>query len=410
MNSILQHQFPNGLRLVYLPWNTTVAHAGVFISAGSRNETEETQGLAHFIEHTMFKGTERRSSTQILKRLEAVGGELNAYTGREETVVYASFLAQYSKRALDLLSDVVFNAVFPEKELEKEKDVVIDEIDSYLDTPSEQIFDDFEEHLFPNQPFGSNILGTREKVRSFTRQQVLHFTENLYQPERMVVSYVGRTPFQSVVNYVEKIFDRPNVARPIENRPAIASDKFHLTTKKPIHQTHCLMGGMAPNVMSRDRIAFSLLNNYLGGPAMSSALNILLREKNGFTYNNESSYSSYSDTGIFQIYIGTEQRNLKKCTALIAKELDKLCNNPFSTASLHKIQQQYCGQIAIASDSGLNQMISLGKSLSRTGEVMEMEEIFEKIEKVSSSQILEVANRHIHFNRLSMLTYIPELS
>lgn len=410
MNDILQHRFSNGLRLVYLPWNTTVAHTGVFISAGSRNETEEEQGLAHFIEHTIFKGTARRSSTEILKRLEAVGGELNAYTGREETVVYASFLAQYSQRALDLLSDVVFNAVFPEKELEKEKEVVIDEIDSYLDAPSEQIFDDFEEHLFPNQPFGSNILGTREKVRSFTQRQVLHFTEKFYQPERMVVSYVGRTPFQMVVNYVERFFDRTNVVQNIETSPASPAEKFLLTIRKPIHQAYCLMGGIAPNVASEDRFTLFLLNNYLGGPAMSSALNILLREKNGFTYNNESNYSAYSDTGIFQIYIGTERRNLKKCAALIAKELDKLCQKPFSTASLYKMQQQYCGQIAIASDSGLNQMISLGKSLLRTGTVMEMEEIFEKIEKVSASQILETANRYLDFKKLSFLTYMPELS
>lgn len=396
--------------MVYLPWNTTVAHAGIFISAGSRNETAEEQGLAHFIEHTIFKGTARRSSTQILKRLEAVGGELNAYTGREETVIYASFLAQYSQRALDLLSDVAFNAVFPEKELEKEKEVVIDEIDSYLDSPSEQIFDDFEERLFPNQPFGSNILGTREKVRSFTQRQVLHFTEKFYQPERMTLSYVGRTPFQTVVNYAERLFDRPNVTQKIENQPAVASEKFHLTTQKTIHQAHCIMGGAAPSITSKDRIALSLLNNYLGGPAMSSALNIILREKNGFTYNNESNYSAYSDTGIFQIYIGTERRNLKKCAALISKELDKLCQKKISTVSLHKIQQQYCGQIAIASDSGLNQMISLGKSLLHIGKVMEMEEIFEKIRKVSSSQILEVSNRYLDFKKLSMLTYIPKLS
>ncbi|MDR0364437.1 MAG: insulinase family protein [Bacteroidales bacterium] len=406
--TILQHTFSNGLRLIYLPWNTTVAHAGVFVAAGSRNETEKEQGLAHFIEHTIFKGTSRRSSAEILKRLESVGGELNAYTEREETAIYASFLPQYSFRALDLLSDVIFNAVFPEKELEKEKEVVIDEIDSYLDTPSEQIFDDFEEYIFPNQPFGKNILGTPEKVRSFTQQQILHFTQNLYQPERIVVSYVGKVPFRTILNYVERLFDRPNLIKEHKIQPALHSKKFDLTIQKPIHQAHCILGGIAPCIASNDRFTMSLLNNYLGGPAMSSLLNMVLREKNGFTYNNESHYSAYSDTGIFQIYLGTEKRNLKKCLRLIAKELDKLCKKPLSTTFLHKIQKQYCGQIAIASDSGLNQMISIGKSLLHTGTVIEMEEMFVKIENISSSHIMDVANQYLHFDKLSILSYISE--
>jgi len=183
LNHTQQHIFPNGLRFVYLPWNTPVSHAGVFIAAGSRYETAQEQGLAHFIEHTLFKGTKKRSSSEVLTRLESVGGELNAYTSREETTVYASFLSAHSLRALELLSDIVFDATFPEKELEKEKEVVIDEIDSYLDTPSEQIFDDFEELLFPNQPFGANILGTPKKVRSFTQNNVIQFVEKHYVPK-----------------------------------------------------------------------------------------------------------------------------------------------------------------------------------------------------------------------------------
>ena len=284
------------MRLVYLPWNTPVSHAGVFIATGSRYETAKEQGLAHFIEHTLFKGTKKRSSAEVLTRLESVGGELNAYTGREETTVYASFLAVHSLRALELLSDIVFDATFPEKELEKEKEVVIDEIDSYLDTPSEQIFDDFEELLFPNQPFGANILGTPKKVRSFTQDHVIQFVKKHYVPENMVISYVGKTPFETIKKHIEHLFTRHIVPLPSVMVSAQHSEKFEVKTKKTVHQSHCVTGGIAPSLRSDERIAMSLLNNHLGGPAMSSVLNMALREKNGLTYNNESHYDAYSDT------------------------------------------------------------------------------------------------------------------
>lgn len=407
-NNIQQHTLPNGIRLVYMPWSTPVAHAGVFVASGSRNEDKETQGLAHFIEHTLFKGTAKRSSTQILTRLESVGGELNAYTSREETAVYASFMSAHTFRALDLLNDIVFHSIFPEKELEKEKEVVIDEIDSYLDTPSEQIFDDFEEHLFPNQPFGANILGTPEKVRSFGREDILRFIETNYTPENIVISYVGNISFKTVKSYIERLFVCPATSRNSHLQPAVPFEKFEIKSNKPIHQSHCIIGGTAPAIPSPNRHAMSLLNNYLGGPAMSSVLNIVLREKNGFTYNNESHYTAYSDTGTFEIYIGTEKKNIEKSLRLIRKELDKLRTKPLSGASLRQIQQQYCGQIAIAADSGLNQMISIGKSLLHTGHIMELEEVFKKIEDVTAGQIMELANHHLCYDRLSSLIYLPE--
>jgi len=403
-----QHTFSNGLRLVYLPWDSPVAHAGVFIAAGSRHETAEEQGLAHFIEHVLFKGTKKRSSSEILNRLEAVGGELNAYTNREETTVYASFLTAHSSRALELLSDIVFNATFPEKELEKEKEVVLDEIDSYLDTPSEQIFDDFEEFLFPDQPFGTNILGTPEKVRSFTQNHVVQFVKKHYVPERMVVSYVGKMSFDVVKKQIERFFIRHIDAPAFAVVPAQHSEKFEIKIKKPIHQSHCIMGGVAPSIHSDERTAMLLLNNHLGGPAMSSVFNMALREKNGLTYNNESHYSAYNDTGIFQIYIGTETRNIAKCLKIIKKELDKMTANPCPSSILKRMKQQYCGQIAIASDSGLNQMINLGKSLLHAKYVLELEELFRKIEAVTTEQLLETARKYLNFNQLSVLTFIPE--
>jgi len=402
-----QHIFSNGLRFVYLPWNAPVSHAGVFIAAGSRYETAEEQGLAHFIEHTLFKGTKKRSSSEVLTRLESVGGELNAYTGREETTVYASFLTAHTLRALELLSDIVFDATFPEKELEKEKEVVIDEIDSYLDTPSEQIFDDFEELLFPNQPFGTNILGTPKKVRSFTQNHVIQFVKKHYVPENMVISYVGKTPFETIKKYVERFFIRQIVPLPSVTVPAQHADKFEVKTKKPIHQSHCVMGGVAPSLRSDERIAMSLLNNHLGGPAMSSVLNMALREKNGLTYNNESNYDAYSDTGIFQIYIGTETKNIEKCFNIIKKELHKT-TAPCSAALLKRMKQQYCGQIAIASDSGLNQMIRIGKNMLYTGQLMELEDLFKQIETITANQLSEVSQKYLNFDNLSTLIFTPK--
>jgi len=407
LNHTQQHIFPNGLRFVYLPWNTPVSHAGVFIAAGSRYETAQEQGLAHFIEHTLFKGTKKRSSSEVLTRLESVGGELNAYTSREETTVYASFLSAHSLRALELLSDIVFDATFPEKELEKEKEVVIDEIDSYLDTPSEQIFDDFEELLFPNQPFGANILGTPKKVRSFTQNNVIQFVEKHYVPENMVISYVGKTPFEIIKKHVERLFTRHIVRPPFTPVPAQHSEKFEVKTKKQVHQSHCITGGIAPSTRSDERTVMSLLNNHLGGPAMSSVLNMALREKNGLTYNNESHYDTYSDTGIFQIYIGTETKSIEKCLNIIQKELHKIVTVPCSAATLKRMKQQYCGQIAIASDSGLNQMIRIGKSLLYTGQLMEMEELFKKIDAITTDQLLEISGKYLNFDNLSTLIFTP---
>jgi predicted Zn-dependent peptidase len=403
-----QHSFPNGLRLVYLPWNTPVSHVGVLIAAGSRHETAEEQGLAHFIEHTLFKGTKKRSSTEVLTRLEAVGGELNAYTSREETVVYASFLATRSLRALELLSDIVFDATFPEKELEKEKEVVIDEIDAYLDTPSEQIFDDFEELLFPNQPFGANILGTPKKVRSFTQNHVIQFVKKHYIPENMVISYVGKTPFETVKKHVERLFTRHIVPLASVIIPAQPAEKFEVKIKKSTHQSHCIVGGVAPSLHSNERVPMLLLNNHLGGPAMSSILNMALREKNGLTYNNESHYYACDDTGIFEIYIGTETKNIDKCLNIIEKELRKITSGTCSAATLKRMKQQYCGQIAIASDSGLNQMFNIGKSVLRTGKVLEFDEIFQQVEDITAAQLLEIAEKYLDFNRFSSLIFTPK--
>lgn len=404
---MLIHRFSNGLSLAYLPWNTPVAHTGIFIATGSRYETENEQGIAHFIEHTLFKGTEKRSSTEVIQRLESVGGELNAYTGREETVIHASFLVEHTDRALELISDIIFHATFPEKELEKEKEVVIDEINSYLDSPDEFIFDDFEEQLYKDQSFGRNILGTPEHVHGFTQFNIRRFIQRNYSSENMVISYVGNKSFDNIRQLVEKYFINniyPNIQRSIKK--AFINNTFKNTLQKSVYQSHCVLGGSAPSVKDSDYWAMSLLNNYIGGPAMNSVLNIALREKHGYTYSNESNFSAFSDTGIFEIYLATDSKTLYKCLKIIEKELKKLVE--MNERTLLRIQNQTCGQIAIASDSGLNQMLSMGRSMLQTGTVLSMKEVFGKIKEVTLNDLVQVATKYMNFDNLNFLIYEPD--
>lgn len=401
------HQFPNGLQLVYLKWNTPVAHTGVFIPVGSRHELKNEQGIAHFIEHTIFKGTEKRNSVEIINCLEQVGGDLNAYTGREETVIHASILSQYTEKAFDLLSDIVFNSTFPEKELEKEKEVVIDEIKFYLDTPDELIFDDFEEQLFPNQPFGRNILGTPEGVSSFTQTEIQRFIERNYAFENMVISYVGNRSFEEIIKLIEKYFIQKRAVSKSKNiEPAITTATFQNIVRKTVNQSHCILGGVAPSIKSADYWAMSLLNNYIGGPAMNSVLNMALREKHGYTYSNGSNYTAYSDTGIIEIYLSTDLKNLQKSLKIVEKELDKI--QSLKQNALVKMQNQMCGQIAVAADSGLNQMLSIGKSLLQTQNVINMDEVFESVKSISLDSIHQVTKNYLNFKNLSQLIYEPD--
>lgn len=400
------HQYINGLKLVYFPWSSPVAHVGVFIASGSRHEMPQEQGLAHFIEHTLFKGTEKRNSTEVINRLESVGGELNAYTGREETVVHASVLAEYSHRALELMSDIVFHATFPHKELEKEKEVVIDEINSYLDSPDEFIFDDFEERLYLNQSFGRNILGTPNYIRRFTQSDIRQFIRRNYSPNNMVISYVGKKSFSDIKCFIEKYFINDifsGIERTVER--ASVHNSFYTHLKRNVYQSHCVLGGEAPAVNDTDYWAMSLLNNYLGGSAMNSALNMALREKRGYTYSNESNFSAFSDTGIFEIYLATDSKTLPKCLKIIEKELNKL--KDIRETTLLRMKDQICGQIAIASDSGLNQMLSMGKSLIQTGTVLNIESVFEKINAITREELISVAEKYMNFEKLNILIYEP---
>lgn len=400
------HTLDNGLQLVHRHTDHIAAHCGIFIDVGSRDEKEDENGIAHFIEHTIFKGTKRRRAWHILNRLESVGGDLNAYTTKEETSIYASFLNHHYERTLELIADLITNSVFPEKEIDKEKEVIIDEINSYRDTPSEEIFDLFEEYLFKGHPLGRNILGTKEKLRSFNREKVTNFIRKHYHPCKMVISSVGNIKWPRLIRMVEKHFGSiPGGAddseRVLEARPV----RFRKEYKKPIHQTHCIIGNAAFGRQDDMKYAMFLLNNLLGGPALNSRLNLSIREKYGYSYHVESNYHTYVDTGVFSVYLGTDNGYLGRSLELLNKELKKLRVSALSTLQLEKLKQQTAGQMALGYESNLNRMLASGKSLLHDHEVLTLEQMHERINKVTSQEIQEAANIVFEPSGLSTLVY-----
>ena len=338
---LLLHTLENGIRLVHYRTNGLVAHCGLIINIGSRDETDQEHGIAHFIEHMLFKGTKKRKAYHILSCLEDVGGELNAYTTKEETAVHASFLKEDYERAIELLSDIIFNSTFPEKEIEKEKDVVIEEINSYLDNPAELIFDDFEEQLFLNQPIGWNILGTQESVRSFSGEKISGFVADNYNTNQMVFCSIGNISDDKVIKlfktYFSKVFTTYRSDRKVTNWKYKPSS---VIKKKDTYQNHCIIGNLAYNLKDKRRMGMYLLNNILGGQGMNSRLNLSLREKNGLAYNVESSYNAYSDTGVFLIYFGTDSQYLERSISITMAEMKKLRESKLGVIQLSKAKKQ----------------------------------------------------------------------
>ncbi len=408
------HTFPNGLRLVYQQQHSSVSHLACFIHAGSRDELKEQEGLAHFIEHTIFKGTHKRKSYQVINRLEVIGGELNAYTSKEETCIYASFPGKNNlNRAFDLIADIVFNASFPEKEIEKEKEIVLDEINSYLDSPSEYIFDEFEQLFFNEHPLSSQILGTPETVNTFNRKMILNFIAEHYRADRMVVSYCGNAPFPKVIKLIEKSFPLQNVHSPEgsgkkESGVPFDYKPFNIQKDRNSFQTHCLIGMPAPDVFSDERIVMSLLNNMLGGPGLNSRLNMSLREKHACSYIVESSYSAYKDHGLHTIYLGTDHKNLKKSLKLVRQELSKFEDNVCSDRQLLLAKKQMLGQIEVQHDSGCQKMLYAGKSLLLKGNISTTEELHDEILQITPRSLNQLAQRIYSENRLSYLIYPGE--
>ncbi|MFO7922680.1 MAG: pitrilysin family protein [Bacteroidales bacterium] len=400
------HTFNNGIRIIHHQVPSKVAHCGLLINAGSRNENASEHGIAHFIEHLIFKGTKKRKAHHILSRLETVGGEINAYTGKEETCIYSSFMREDFERSLELISDMAFHSIFPEKELSREKLVIIDEIISYRDNPSEQIFDDFEELVFKNDPIGRNILGTPKNLKKFTRDDILNFMHKNYKTDRMVFSSVGNIDFNTVIKYASKhLASVPPNTTPGKNNGLVSYQPVKKTVRKRTHQAHCITGNLAFDLYDRRRMSMILLNNILGGPGMIAKLNLALREKSGYAYNVESHFTAYSNTGIFTVYFGTDRENIDKCRLLVYREFAALRNKRLSTMQLKRVKRQLTGQLTIGWENKESLMLAIGKSYLLFNRVDTMEDVYNKIEEITSDDLMEVANIVLDPGSLSELLY-----
>ncbi|WP_400193714.1 M16 family metallopeptidase [Hymenobacter sp. B81] len=404
------HEYPNGIRLLHkqVP-HTKVAHCGFLLDIGSRDEQPEQYGLAHFWEHMAFKGTEKRKSFHILNRLENVGGELNAYTTKEKICFYASLLSTHFERAFELLTDLTFHSVFPLKEIEKERGVILEEMAMYHDAPEDAIIDDFDAVVFGQHALGHNILGTRESVSGFQQADFRRFLGEQVRTDRLVFSSVSNLPFKQVKRLADKYLaplPAQTGARP--RVPFAVHAPTRQTVEKPITQAHSLIGCAAYSLPDARRLPFFMLTNILGGPGMNSRLNMGVREKYGLVYSIDASYSPYTDTGLFGIYFATEKRQLERTTGLVLKELRTLREKPLTSSQLHVAKEQLMGQLAMAEESNGGMMQLLGKSTLDLGRVESLNEIFGRIQQVTSPELQELANEVLREEQLSMLQYVPE--
>lgn len=396
----------NGLKVIHQRIFGKAAWCGLVIGVGSRDERREEEGIAHFIEHVIFKGTEKRRAYHILSRMEDVGGELNAYTTKEDTCIYASFLPVYYERTLELLADIVFHSVFPEKEIEKEKEVVIDEINSYKDSPGELIFDDFEELIYHGYPIGRNILGSEESVRKLQRNDILDFVRRNYRPDCMVISSVGDIPFEKLVRLVRKFFGGIVIAGTpsVRIRPEGYMPQTRVV-EMGTFQNHCVIGNVAYGYTGDNRLPLSLLVNILGGTGMNSRLNLIIREKYGLAYNVEASYIPYSDTGVFSIYFGCDGRDLERCIRLCRKEMAGLCEIPLGQRQLKKAKAQMTGQMTLDSENYESMMLSIGKSFLIYGKVDDPDTVCREVESIDSGLLQRVARDILAPEKQTMLIY-----
>lgn len=397
----------NGIRLIHHSTSSYVAHMAILMNTGSRDEQDQEHGMAHLVEHLLFKGTEKRKAFHIISRLEDVGGDINAYTTKEETCIYASFLKGDYVRTAELMQDVIFHSVFPVKELKKEKDIIIDEINSYQDDPSELIFDEFEEQLFDGNPIGRNILGTIETLGKIERPDVLHFLNSNYATSEMVICSVGNISFKRWLKIITKYFGE--IPAKSRKRQRIILNNFtpgNITKEKNTFQVHALIGTRAYQVRDERRITLHLLNNILGGPGLNSRLNMTLRERNGYSYQTESHYSPYSDTGVLNVYFSCDKSKLKQCREIVSREFRKLRNQRLGTLQLLKAKKQLMGQVAISAENHESLMMSMAKSYLIFNKFESLEEIKKKIDIITADHILETANDILDESKLFSLTYI----
>ena len=438
----------NGLRIIHLSSDSQVVYCGYQINAGTRNEEPGEEGLAHFCEHVTFKGTERRKAWHILNCLESVGGDLNAYTNKEGTVYYSAILKEHIARAVDLLSDIVFHSVYPQAEIDKEVEVICDEIESYNDSPAELIYDEFENILFKGSPLGHNILGTAEQVRAFKTEDALRFTRKLYRPDNAIFFAYGDIDFKMLVKLIQKALgecpkgrelacsaDCKSAETPTEERIAeetptgetpteemeagdanhkVQSSKFNVQSKvagqtivmqKNTHQAHVMIGTQAYDVNDDRRMPLYLLNNMLGGPGMNAKLNLALREHNGLVYTVESTMVAYGDTGTWSIYFGCDEHDVKRCLRLVRKELDKFMQKPLSDAQLKAAKKQIKGQIGVACDNRENFALDFGKSFLHYGWEKNVDRLYEQVDEITAAQIQAVAQELFDKDRLTTLIF-----
>lgn len=442
----------NGLRIIHLPSDSKVVYCGYQINAGTRNEEPGEEGLAHFCEHVTFKGTERRKAWHILNCLESVGGDLNAYTNKEGTVYYSAILKEHIARAVDLLTDIVFHSVYPQAEIDKEVEVICDEIESYNDSPAELIYDEFENIIFKGSPLGHNILGTAEQVRSFKTEDALRFTRKLYRPDNAIFFAYGDIDFKKLVKLIRKALADDDSGKVAENAAnsvgklaeeklpqisqitQISGDENSITTEKSVssvksvgpenypsvgkeiagqtivmqkntHQAHVMIGTHAYDVNDSRRMPLYLLNNMLGGPGMNAKLNLALREHNGLVYTVESTMAAYGDTGIWSIYFGCDEHDVKRCLRLVRKELDKFMQKPLSEAQLKTAKKQIKGQIGVACDNRENFALDFGKSFLHYGWEKNVDRLYEQVDEITAEQIQAVAQELFDKDRLTTLIF-----
>lgn len=401
----------NGFRTVYkgAEKSNTISHFCLLINSGSRDEREWEVGMAHFTEHMLFKGTGKRNTVQILKRLEIAGGEINAFTTKEYTCVYASFLNEHLGRAMELIADMVLNSAFPEAEIDREKSVITDEIESYQDVPEELIQDEFDELLFPADAMGNCILGTKKGINQFTRVQFLDYMARHYTPQNMTAGLSSSIPEKTFLAVAEKYFGAARGATPVAG--SLVSGMALVEIKrvaKPISQVHGVMGRRAFSLHDDNRTTMLLINNLLGGPGMSSKLNLEIREKKGICYTIESNYSGYRDTGIFSVYFGTEASKAEKCITLIRKELRLLQTTALSPTHLQQAKQRFKGQIALAEESRSSVLISICKSIIDYGQADTIPELFKKVDAITSNEILALSADFFDPESMSTLIFEPQ--
>lgn len=404
-----QFELRNGVRVIYQEaGKSKVSHIALLIHAGTRNEKHGKEGLAHFIEHVFFKGTRNRKSFHILNRLDSVGGELNAFTSKEETCLYASVMNQHTERAIELISDIFFNSIFPERELEKEKQVIADEIRTYEDTPSEQIQDDFESQIFSNHGLGNPVLGTIESLQRISRQDIFDFIKENYLPHKIVLSIVSDLPFENFKKHAIKYFSASwKTGIESKSTPFQLYKSSQKKIAKPINQSHIVLGNLACSFHDPDRFTMALLNNILGGPGMNSRLNLHIREKYGYTYQIDSNYIPYSDTGLFTVYFATDFKNVHKTMPLVFKELERFYKEKISALQLKKYQEQFIGQLTISYENKAGLAFSAAKSLLCFNKIDGPEKIKESIEAVTSSRLIHVAKKVFDHQQLSSLHFYP---